>query len=98
MLWSAKESLIVSPGDSLTVVLGPGGFGKGGSEVWQPPHASTAKTSKAKGKKKGSTRVCDELCQCTAIVDRPTSVSCSASCNLVYSTKLLMCKIKCDEV
>src|SRR6266566_3195746 len=48
MLWSAKETLIVSPGESLTVVLGPGGFGKGGSEVWQPPHASAAKTSKAK--------------------------------------------------
>src|SRR6266699_7274078 len=48
MLWSAKESLIVSPGASLTGVLGPGGFGKGGSEVWQPPHASAAKTRKAK--------------------------------------------------
>ena len=49
--------------------------------------------AKRKGKKKGSTRVCDELCQCPAIVDRPKCVSSRASCNVVYSTKLLTGKI-----
>src|SRR6266487_3948682 len=48
MVWSAKESLSPSPGERLTTVLGPGGFGKGGCEVWQPPHVSAAKTRKAK--------------------------------------------------
>jgi hypothetical protein len=39
--------LSVSPGESLTAVLGPGGFGRGGCVVWQPPHASATKTTKA---------------------------------------------------
>src|SRR6266705_7105742 len=44
---SAYATLIVSPGESLTAVLGPGGFGRGGSGLWQP-HASAAKTKKGK--------------------------------------------------
>src|SRR5437762_807646 len=47
------ETLIVSPGASLTAVLGPGGFGRGGCEVWQPPHVSAAKTRKAKRQEDG---------------------------------------------
>ena len=56
------------------------------------------KPGKRKGKKTGSTHVCDKLYQCPAIVGRPTSVSSSASCNVVYCTKSLTGKIKYNEV
>src|SRR5439155_14995883 len=46
MVSSAYETLITSPGESLTGVLGPGGFGKGGSGLWHPPHMSAAAKSK----------------------------------------------------
>src|SRR5207244_3107206 len=45
---SANESLSTSPGESLTGVWGPGGFGKGGSGAWQLPNMSIAKTTRAK--------------------------------------------------
>src|SRR5262249_36336674 len=48
MLSSAYDTLITSPGESLTVVWGPGGFGKGGSGFWQAQHMNTAQTTGAK--------------------------------------------------
>src|SRR6266403_3714115 len=44
---------MTSPGESLTGVLGPGGFGKGGSGLWQPPNARAANTRKAKRQEDG---------------------------------------------
>ena len=40
--------MIISPGESRTAVLGPGGFGKGGSGLWHPPHMSAAKSKTGK--------------------------------------------------
>src|SRR5262245_49435541 len=48
MVSSAYETLITSPGESLTVVCGPGGFGKGGSGLWHAPHMSAAQNTGAK--------------------------------------------------
>jgi hypothetical protein len=45
--------LIESPGESLTGVLGPGGFGKGGG-VWQLANASAAAIRKAKEPEEGN--------------------------------------------
>jgi len=39
---------MTSPGESLTAVWGPGGFGRGGSGAWQLPNMSIAKTTRAK--------------------------------------------------
>ena len=44
----------------------------------------------------GSTHICDK--RCPAIVDHPTCVSCSASCNVVYSTKLSIGKTNATPV
>src|SRR5262249_1094953 len=53
MVSSAYETLITSPGESLTAVLGPGGFGKGGSGLWHAPHMSTAQTTGTKKREDG---------------------------------------------
>ena len=51
------------------------------------------KPAKQKGKRTSPTHVCDELCQYRAILDQAICVFCSASWNVVYSTKLLVGKI-----
>src|SRR4030095_13912073 len=50
-LSSAKEILMTSPGDSRTAVLGPGGFGRGGHGLWQPPHVSAVRIRTAKSQR-----------------------------------------------
>src|SRR5689334_17503444 len=56
------------------------------------------KPEKRRGKKMGSPHGCDKLYQCPAIVDRTISVFCPVSCNVVYATNLLICKINADEI
>src|SRR4029077_7177149 len=46
-----------------------------------------------RGEKTGSTRLCDEFSWCPTIADCPTCLFCSASYDVIYSTKFLVGKL-----